>query len=40
VADVVVIPAAALDEPAEPGGPLGRVRPRLVLLDGDVAFER
>jgi predicted amidohydrolase YtcJ len=36
-ADLAVIPAAALDEPVEVGGPLGRVRPRLVLVDGDVA---
>lgn len=40
VADVVVIPAAALEGPVEPGGLLGRVRPRLVLVDGVVAFER
>jgi predicted amidohydrolase YtcJ len=39
-ADVVVLPAAALDEPVEPGGPLAAARPDLVLLDGDVVFER
>jgi predicted amidohydrolase YtcJ len=38
-ADVVVIPAAAIDEPVTPGGPLSTARPRLVLLDGQVAFE-
>lgn len=38
-ADAIVVPAAALGEPVEPGGPLGRVRPRLVLVDGAVAFE-
>jgi predicted amidohydrolase YtcJ len=38
-ADLAVIPAAALEGPIEPGGPLGRVRPRLVLVEGEVAFE-
>jgi predicted amidohydrolase YtcJ len=38
-ADLVVIPAAALAEPVEVGGPLARVRPLLVLVDGEVAFE-
>jgi hypothetical protein len=38
-ADLVVIPAAGLREPAEAGGPLASVRPRLVLMDGEVAFE-
>ncbi len=38
-ADLVVVPAAALGEPAEPGGPLAATRPRLVLVDGAVAFE-
>jgi predicted amidohydrolase YtcJ len=36
-ADVVVIPAAAVDEPVEVGGALWHARPRLVLLDGEVA---
>ncbi|HEY3333980.1 MAG TPA: amidohydrolase [Candidatus Limnocylindrales bacterium] len=36
-ADVVVIPAAALAEPVETGGALWHARPRLVLLDGEVA---
>ncbi len=35
-ADAIVIPAAALQEPVEPGGLLGRVRPRLVLVDGEI----
>lgn len=39
-ADAIVVPAAAIAEPVEPGGSLGRVRPRLVLLDGRVVFER
>ena len=38
-ADVVVIPAAALTEPVAFDGPLGTVRPRLVFVDGEVAFE-
>jgi predicted amidohydrolase YtcJ len=40
VADLAVIPAEALDEAPAPGGPLGRVRPRLVLVGGTTAFER
>ena len=39
-ADLVVIPAAAIDEPVEAGGPLGRARPDLVMMDGRVVFER
>jgi predicted amidohydrolase YtcJ len=39
-ADVVVLPAAALAEPVVPGGPLATVRPDLVLVDGEVVFER
>lgn len=38
-ADLVVIDAAALDEPVVPGGPLGETRPRRVLLDGAVVAE-
>ena len=38
-ADVVVIPAASLDEPVTPGGPLSTTRPDMVLLDGKVVFE-
>lgn len=36
-ADLLVIPAAALRTPVEAGGPLGRVRPRLVLIGGEIA---
>jgi predicted amidohydrolase YtcJ len=39
-ADVVVLPAVALDEPVEAGGPLATARPELVLIDGEVVFER
>jgi predicted amidohydrolase YtcJ len=39
-ADMVVLPAAALDEPVEPGGPLSTVRPDMVLVDGRVVLER
>ena len=39
-ADLVVIPAAAVTEPVEVGGALWHARPRLVLLDGEVAAER
>jgi predicted amidohydrolase YtcJ len=38
-ADLAVVPRNALEEPVEPGGPLATARPRLVLIDGDVAFE-
>jgi len=38
-ADLVVIPAAALREPVEPGGALASVRPSLVVLDGRVVVE-
>jgi predicted amidohydrolase YtcJ len=34
-ADLVVLPAAALSEPVEPGGALWHARPRLVLVDGE-----
>jgi predicted amidohydrolase YtcJ len=36
-ADIVVLPAAALEEPVEAGGALWNARPRLVLMDGEVA---
>jgi predicted amidohydrolase YtcJ len=36
-ADVVVLPAAAMNEPVEIGGALWNARPRLVLVDGEVA---
>jgi predicted amidohydrolase YtcJ len=39
-ADVVVLPAAVLDEPVEPGGALATARPDMVLVDGKVVFER
>lgn len=39
-ADLVVIAAAAVAEPVEVGGALWNARPRLVLLDGEVAAER
>lgn len=38
-ADLVILPAAGLDEPVEVGGPLATTRPRLVLVDGVVAHE-
>ena len=38
-ADVVVIPAAALREPTEPGGALATTRPSLVVMDGRVVHE-
>jgi hypothetical protein len=38
-ADLVVIPAAALREPVEPGGALATARPRMVVMDGRVVFE-
>jgi hypothetical protein len=39
-ADLVVLPAVALAEPVEPGGPLATARPDMVLVDGRVVFER
>jgi predicted amidohydrolase YtcJ len=39
-ADVVVLPAAALQEPVEVGGALWHARPRLVLMDGEVIAGR
>jgi predicted amidohydrolase YtcJ len=38
-ADLIVVPAAAVDERVEVGGALWSARPRLVLLDGVVAYE-
>lgn len=38
-ADVVVIPAAGIDEPVTPGGSLSTTRPDLVMVDGEVVFE-
>jgi predicted amidohydrolase YtcJ len=39
-ADVAVIPAACIDDPVEPDGPLSTARPSMVLLDGRVVYER
>jgi predicted amidohydrolase YtcJ len=39
-ADIVVIPAASIDEPVTPGGSLATTRPEMVLMDGEVVFER
>lgn len=39
-ADLMVVPAAAIDEPTIPGGALSTARPRVVLEAGEVAFER
>jgi predicted amidohydrolase YtcJ len=39
-ADVVVLDAVVLDEPVEPGGALANARPTMVLMDGEVVFER
>jgi hypothetical protein len=39
-ADVVVLDAAVLDDPVEPGGALATARPALVLMDGEIVFER
>jgi predicted amidohydrolase YtcJ len=38
-ADIVVINAAAIDEPVTPGGPLSTTRPDIVLIDGEVVYE-
>ena len=38
-ADLLVIPAEALVHPIEPGGTLATARPRLVMIDGEIAFE-
>ena len=39
-ADIVVLEARVLDEPVEPGGALATARPTMVLMDGEVVFER
>jgi predicted amidohydrolase YtcJ len=39
-ADIVVLPAAALDEPVEPGGALATARPAIVLMDGEIVYDR
>jgi predicted amidohydrolase YtcJ len=38
-ADLIVVPAAAVDGQVRPGGPLATVRPRLVLFEGSVVHE-
>jgi predicted amidohydrolase YtcJ len=38
-ADLVVIPAAAVLQPVEPGGALATARPSMVVMDGRVVFE-
>ncbi len=38
-ADLIVIPIEALANPIEPGGALATARPRVVVIDGDTAFE-
>jgi predicted amidohydrolase YtcJ len=38
-ADIVVLPAAALTEPVEPGGALWHARPRMVFMDGEIVAE-
>lgn len=39
-ADIVVLPAVVLDTPVEPGGPLATARPAMVLMDGEIVYER
>jgi predicted amidohydrolase YtcJ len=39
-ADIVVLEASVLDDPVEPGGALATARPTMVLMDGEVVFER
>jgi predicted amidohydrolase YtcJ len=39
-ADLAVIPAEALVHPIAPGGALATARPRLVMIDGEIVFER
>ncbi len=39
-ADVVVLDASVVDDPVEPGGALASARPTMVLMDGEVVFER
>ena len=39
-ADLMVVPAACVDEPTVPGGALSAARPRLVLEAGVVVFEQ
>jgi predicted amidohydrolase YtcJ len=37
--DLIVIPTEALTNPVEPGGALATARPRIVVIDGETAFE-
>jgi len=37
--DLIVIPIEALANPIEPGGALATARPRVVVIDGETAFE-
>ena len=37
--DLIVIPTEAVTNPVEPGGALATARPRMVLIDGEIAFE-
>ena len=37
--DLIVIPIEALANPIEPGGALATARPRVVVIDGDTAYE-
>ncbi len=39
-ADVVVLDAHVVEDPVEPGGALATARPTMVLMDGEVVFER
>jgi len=38
-ADLAIIPTEAVTNPVVPGGALATARPRLVMIDGEVAFE-
>ncbi len=38
-ADIVVLAAAVLDDPVEPGGALATARPAMVLMDGAIVYE-
>jgi predicted amidohydrolase YtcJ len=39
-ADLIVVPAAAFDEPVDAYGPLETARPDVVVVDGEVVLER
>ena len=38
-ADLIVIPTEAVTNPVEPGGALATARPRVVVIDGEIAYE-